>query len=166
MGQSASAVPSREVLEALAERDLLFELMAHPDQLADAARQLAAVEDLAVIVEHTGWPRDATTEEFALWSVGMDALAALGPRVACKLSGLAMPLGSMSAVAFRPWIERSLELFGVDRCAFASNFPVDGMHGSLQELFSSYAEALALIGVEPSAVDKLFATNAERLYRC
>ena len=75
-----------------------------------------------------------------------------------------MPLGSMSADAFRPWIEPAIEAFGVDRCLFASNFPVDGMHGTLDQLWSAYAEVTA--GLDDAARDQLFATNAERVYRC
>jgi len=83
--------------------------------------------------------------------------------VACKLSGLAMPLGSMAAGAFRPWIERAIELFGVDRCLFASNFPVDGMHGTFEELYSTFAELTS--GLDDESRDALFAANAERIYR-
>jgi predicted TIM-barrel fold metal-dependent hydrolase len=162
MGVSRDPVPPDELLRALAERGLLFELMAHPDQLLEAARRLEPFDDLVVVVEHTGWPRSAADDERELWATGMDALAALGDRVVCKLSGLAMPLGSVDADALRPWLERAIETFGVDRCMFASNFPVDGMHGTLDELFSSYAAVVA--GLDDGAVDKLFAANAERVY--
>jgi predicted TIM-barrel fold metal-dependent hydrolase len=75
-----------------------------------------------------------------------------------------MPLGSMSADAFAPWIEPVIELFGVDRCMFASNFPVDGMHGTLDQLYSTFDAVTA--GLDDASRDKLFATNAERVYRC
>ncbi len=164
MGQRAPTVPSQPVLRALQERSLLFELMAHPHQLQDAAQSLAAVDDLAVVIEHAGWPRSASDDEFALWQVGMGALADLGPRVVCKLSGLAMPLGSMQAGAFAPWLEHAIDTFGAERCMFASNFPVDGMHGSLDQLFTAYAEVTA--GVDDVSRELLFAGTAERVYRC
>ena len=117
-----------------------------------------------VVVEHVGWLRSTADDERALWQAGMHALAAAGPNVHCKLSGLAMPVGSMDAAAFAPWLEPVIELFGVDRCFFASNFPVDGLHGSLDELWSAYAEVTAAL--DDDSRDKLFASNAERLYRC
>ena len=163
MGVFESPVPAPDVLRALQERGLLFELMSHPDQLQAAAAGLEAFDDLVVVVEHTGWPRSDSDDERALWKAGMTALAGLGPNVVCKVSGLAMPLGSMSAEAFAPWIEQAIELFGVDRCMFASNFPVDGMHGTLDELYSTFAELTA--GLDDSSRDKLFASNAERVYR-
>jgi L-fuconolactonase len=164
MGQSAEPLPELDVLRAVRDRGLLFELMAHPDQLRSAAAGLALVDDLVVVVEHMGWPRSDTSEERALWSEGMAALAALGDRVVCKLSGLAMPLGSMDAAAFAPWIEPTIELFGVDRCMFASNFPVDGMHGTFDDLYTAFSTVTR--GLDPAARDQLFATNAERVYRC
>ena len=164
MGQFEHPLPDEGVLRALEERGLVFELMTHPDQLEEAARGLEPFGDLVVVVEHTGWPRADTDEERALWKAGIDALAGLGPNVHCKLSGLAMPLGSMRADAFAPWLEPAIEAFGVDRCMFGSNVPVDGMHGTFDELYSAYAEVTA--GLDAEARDKLFAANAERVYRC
>jgi L-fuconolactonase len=164
MGAFDGPLPGPDVLASIRDRGLLFELMAHPDQLVPAAKGLAAFDDLTVVVEHTGWPRSADEEERALWDDGMTALAGLGERVVCKLSGLAMPLGSMAPGVFAPWLERAIEMFGVDRCLFASNFPVDGMHGTLDELFTTYSTVTA--GLDEASRDNLFAANAERVYRC
>lgn len=157
-------LPPDDVLRVLQERDLVFELMAHPDQLLAAARRLENHPDLTVVVEHTGWPRNASGEERALWAPGIDALAGLGDNVVCKLSGLAMPLGSISDDAMAPWLEYAIDAFGVDRCLFASNFPVDGMHGTLDQLWTTYAAVTA--GLTANDRDHLFASTAERVYRC
>ena len=138
--------------------------MTHPDQLEAAAEGLAGFDDLVVVVEHTGWPRSSSDEERALWQKGIDALADLGDNVMCKLSGLAMPLGSMSVDAFAPWLEYAIEAFGVDRCMFASNFPVDSMYGTFDELYAVFSTVTA--GLDHASRQKLFAENAERVYRC
>ncbi|MBJ7337457.1 amidohydrolase family protein [Mycolicibacterium sp.] len=164
MGATEGPLPPTEVLDALQERDLVFELMVHPDQLIDSARRLEGHGDLVVVVEHAGWPRNDSDDERALWSAGIDAMASLGDNVVCKLSGLAMPLRSMAVDELAPWLEHAIEAFGVDRCLFGSNFPVDGMHGTLDTLFSSYSMVTA--GLDAEARDKLFAANAERIYRC
>jgi predicted TIM-barrel fold metal-dependent hydrolase len=142
----------------------VFEVMSHPDQLGVAAAQLAGVDDLTVVVEHTGWPRSHSDEERALWQSGIDALADLGDNVVCKLSGLAMPLQSMRVDALAPWLEYAIEAFGVDRCMFASNFPVDAMYGTFDELYATFSAVTA--GLDDESRGKLFATNAERVYRC
>jgi predicted TIM-barrel fold metal-dependent hydrolase len=164
MGGLETPVPDASVLHALQERDLVFELMTHPDQLLVAAAQLAGRDDLIVVVEHTGWPRSDSEDERALWRTGMDALAGLGENVVCKLSGLAMPLGSMRAAVLAPWLEYAIEAFGVDRCLFASNFPVDSMYGTFDDLYAAFSTVTA--GLDGESREKLFARNAERVYRC
>jgi predicted TIM-barrel fold metal-dependent hydrolase len=163
MGGLDRPVPPPEVLRALAERNLVFDLMAHPDQLEPAAGALQGVEGLTVVVEHTGWPRVDTDEERALWRKGIAALAELGDHVVCKLSGLAMPLQCMRVEAFAPWLEHAIEVFGVDRCMFASNFPVDSVYGTFDELYSVFGEVTA--GLDEQSRHQLFAGTAERVYR-
>jgi predicted TIM-barrel fold metal-dependent hydrolase len=164
MGANMGPLPDADVLRALQERNLVFELMTHPDQLRLAATQLSGFDDLTVALEHAGWPRSNSDEELALWRAGIDALAGLGDNVVCKLSGLAMPLGSMRVEAFAPWLEYAIGAFGVDRCMFASNFPVDSMHGTFDELYDAFNAVTA--GFDTESREKLFATNAERVYRC
>jgi L-fuconolactonase len=164
MGAGAPLLPSDDLLRALAERGLVFELMAHPDQLEEAARGLAEFGDLSVVVEHTGWPRSASDDEFQLWKAGLETLAAVGDNISCKLSGLAMPLGGMAVEAYRPWVDHAIDVFGIDRCLFASNFPVDGLHGTWDQLYRTYAELTD--DLDDMARDKLFAANAARLYSC
>jgi predicted TIM-barrel fold metal-dependent hydrolase len=163
MGEGDEALPTPEILKALQDRGLILELMVHPDQLAPVATLLDGWE-LPVVVEHTGWPRSNDPDEHALWKTGMAALAGRGENVTCKLSGLAMPMQSMDAEAFAPWIGHAIELFGPDRCMFASNFPVDGMHGTFDDLYTCYDELTA--DLDDATRDKLFAGNAERIYGC
>ena len=153
MGVHGGPVPDAGVLDALAERDLVFELMSHADQLQVAAAQLAGFDDLTVVVEHTGWPRSNSDEERDLWRIGIDALAALGDNILCKLSGLAMPFGSMSVDAFAPWLEYAIEAFGVDRCMFASNFPVDAMYGTFDDLYATFSTVTA--GLDDASREQL-----------
>ena len=163
MGGLDRPLPEPAVLEALRDRGLLFELMAHPDQLAAAATGLSAVDGLTVVVEHTGWPRSDAEEERALWRRGIDALAGIGAAVACKLSGLAMPLRCMRADAFAPWLEHAIEAFGADRCMFASNFPVDSVYGTFDDLYEVFSTVTA--GLDAADRQQLFAGTAERVYR-
>ena len=152
------------MLRALRDRNLVFELMTHPDQLRSAAEQLSPFADLTVVVEHTGWPRNDSDEERALWQDGIDALAGLRDNVVCKLSGLAMPLASMRVEILRPWLEYAIEAFGADRCMFASNFPVDSMAGSFDDLYTTFDVDHERVWATPPATS-LFAGTAERVYR-
>ncbi|HVA07733.1 MAG TPA: amidohydrolase family protein [Acidimicrobiales bacterium] len=164
MGGLDRPVPDPEVLRAMEERGLVFELMARPDQLRAAAGQLAGYDGLSIVVEHTGWPRSDSEDERALWQAGIDELAGLGPNVACKLSGLAMPFETMKIEVLGPWLEYALQAFGVDRCMFASNFPVDSVYGTFDELYDTFSAVTA--SLDGPSRERLFATNAERVYRC
>jgi predicted TIM-barrel fold metal-dependent hydrolase len=163
MGPLSDPVPDDAVLAALRDRQLVFELMAHPDQLAAAAARLEAFDDLTVVVEHTGWPRTNTEEERALWRTGIAALAGLGDHVVCKLSGLSMPFGTMAPGVVRPWLEYALEMFGAARCMFASNFPVDSAAGSFDDLYTTFDTVTSEL--DAGARERVFAATAERVYR-
>lgn len=163
MGGLDRPVPEPEVLGALQDRDLVFELMAHPDRLREAATQLSGFDQLTIVVEHAGWPRADSDDERTLWRDGLAALAGVGPNVACKLSGLSMPFASMHVEVLAPWLEYAIETFGPDRCMFASNFPVDSVYGTFDELYTTFLVATASMDDESRA--KLFAGTAERVYR-
>jgi L-fuconolactonase len=47
---------------------------------------------------------------------------------------------------------------------FASNFPVDAMYGTFDELYGDFSAVTA--GLDDESRGKLFAGNAERVYRC
>ncbi|HVW43326.1 MAG TPA: amidohydrolase family protein [Amycolatopsis sp.] len=161
-GMDSASPVGRAILGALQERGLVYDLVVHPDEMADTARALEAFDTLTIVVEHTGWPLSEDAEHVERWRDGMARLAALGEHVHCKLSGLAMTLNRFDTAAFRPWIEHCLEVFGDTRCFFASNFPVDGLFGDFDDLYNVYDEVTA--GLDAAARARLFADNAERVY--
>jgi len=55
-------------------------------------------------------------------------------------------------------------MFGTDRAMFASNFPVDSLCGSFDDIYSGFKSIVADL---PSAdQERLFYSNAQRVYRC
>lgn len=163
MGIDVTSEQARVLLAELQERDLSYELWVHPPDMASAAKVLAGYDKLQVVVGHMGWPLSDDPDQFDLWRTGMAQLAAVGDRVYCKLSGLVQVLKRFDAGLFRPWIESAIEIFGDNRCFFASNFPVDGSAGTFDDLYSLY-DTLT-VGLDGDARDRLFASNAERFYR-
>ena len=82
---------------------------------------------------------------------------------AVKVSGLAMVTLEINEPSLRPWIECCIDRFGWDRVIFASNFPVDGIAGSYQDLLRAFDQVLK--PDKPDQLEKFFAANAERIYR-
>ena len=60
-------------------------------------------------------------------------------------------------------LDEAVELFGVERCMFASNFPVDSLFSDYKTLWLAYDEITSDFSV--SERSKLFFDNAEKYYR-
>jgi predicted TIM-barrel fold metal-dependent hydrolase len=145
----------------LARHGLRFDLQAPWRQLGEAARLAADFPNTALILNHTGLPADRSSEGLAGWKRAMAALAAC-PNAALKISGLGQPGVAWTAAANRAIVLTAIELFGVQRCMFASNFPVDGLCGSFGAIFGGFSEIVQ----DFSAADRaaLFRDNAIRIY--
>jgi predicted TIM-barrel fold metal-dependent hydrolase len=65
--------------------------------------------------------------------------------------------------SIRPWVLATIEAFGVERCMFASNWPVDSLYSDYGTIVDAYHEITADWPKDDK--DALFWSNAERLYR-
>ena len=85
------------------------------------------------------------------------------PNVAAKISGIGLAGQPWTADANRQIVLDTIELFGTDRCMFASNFPVDSLCGSFDDIFGGFMAITShLSEAERQA---LFHDNAVRYYR-
>jgi predicted TIM-barrel fold metal-dependent hydrolase len=141
---------------------LSFDLQVFPWQMADAARVAAAHPETSMIVNHAGMPRVAEEHGWEDWSHGMQALSRQ-PNVFVKLSGFGMFDAGWTASLVRPYVLGAIEMFGVERCMFASNYPVDRPARAYGEMFSTFASLVA--GCSEAERRALFHDNALRLYR-
>jgi L-fuconolactonase len=151
-----------DLCAALDERELVFDLVAHPHNAAGFAALLETWPDLHVVLEHSGWPTAVDAAGLVAWREGIDRLAAL-PNVDCKVSGLGMATHSLDADVLRPWIEGCLEAFGAGRSMFGGNFPVEAMYGDYSTLTDSVIAAVA--GLTEAERRAFFVDNARRAYR-
>lgn len=152
----------------------------HPqiDEVVDLAR---AFPETQLILDHVGGllgvgpyegRADLARDE---WRSAMRRLAAC-PNVLVKIGGfgtavfghdfasrLEPPSSQALAQAWKPVVHETLEMFGVDRCMFESNFPVDRSaagYGVVWNAFKRLAEALS-----PVEKDAVFRGTAARAYR-
>jgi predicted TIM-barrel fold metal-dependent hydrolase len=146
----------------LADYGLSFDLQALPEQFDDAAAVALAHPDVPVVINHAGMPRDQTPSGVLRWRSAMRTMAAV-PHVSVKISGFAMFDASWSTESIRPLVLDIIEVFGVERCMFASNFPVDKVRTSYDRLMAAFQSITADFSVEDR--HKLFHDNAERIYR-
>lgn len=146
----------------LAKHGLSFDLQLYPSQMATAADLAAVHPDIPVIVNHAGMPTDRDADGLAAWREGL-ALLAERPNVSCKISGLAMVDRAWTLESLRPFILRVIETFGPKRCMFASNFPVEKVHGDFDAFYRVYDAVTADFGEAERAL--LFGGTATRIYR-
>ncbi len=152
----------RNGLSLLEKHDLSWDLRVVWWHLEEAAEVVREHPGLRTVLNHTGYPLDRSPEALSRWRRGMEALAAC-PNVWCKISGLVVKGEPWTLAANRPIILDAIRIFGVDRCMFASNFPVDGLKGSWDYLFSQFKRAVADLPLADRR--KLFADNALGFYR-
>ena len=90
-----------------------------------------------------GWPVDVSEEGRAAWRRALASVAACA-NVRLKLFGLECVFGIHWTVAqVRPWLLDAIELFGPDRCMFASHLPICRLAGGVQRLYAAYLEVIA-----------------------
>lgn len=147
---------------ALHANGLHFELQApwwHADELLDL---VAAFPETPVVINHAFLPADRSAEGLAGWRSAIRR-AATARQVSMKISGIGLPHRPWSIDDNRPIIRDLIEAFGVERCLFASNFPVDGLCGAFSTIYDGYLEATADLSRRDRL--KLFHDNAIRIYR-
>ncbi|GGL35028.1 amidohydrolase family protein [Caulobacter rhizosphaerae] len=146
----------------LAKHGLSFDLQLYPAQMFDAARLAADHPDTPIIVNHAGMPTDRDAAGLAVWATGMDALAA-APNVSVKISNFGGVDRNWSATGIETYVHQLLDYFGVERVMFASNFPVDRVHGAFGKHFAAFDYASR--GLNAGERQAVFADNAARIYR-
>ncbi|MFW6174477.1 MAG: amidohydrolase family protein [Chloroflexota bacterium] len=152
----------RDNYRRLASHGLSFDLQVWPWQLEDAARLAKDIPETQVVLNHTGMPHYRDSEERKTWRAGMRALAE-APHASVKISGLAMFGTGWTPEDWKPYVLGSIEAFGVDRCMFASNFPVDSLFASYDAIWNAFDQLTS--GFSEAERDALFRANALRIYR-
>ena len=171
----------REGFKELAKRGLTFDAWLYHPQLGEIAELASAFPDTSIILNHVGGPLGYASyasrhdEVRAQWRKVMAELARR-PNICVKVGGLGMAMGwfdfyqrpappssQMLADAFKPWVETCIELFGVERCMFESNFPVDKITSGYGVLWNAFKRLAA----KASAAEKtaLFSGTAARVYK-
>ena len=146
----------------LQKHGLMFDLQVpwwHLDAAAELARDFPATP---LILNHTGLPSDRSPQGLDGWRKAL-ATMAREPNVMLKISGLGLRGQPWQIEDNAPLIRDAMTLFGVERCMFASNFPVDGVVASFETIFDGFHAAVAHL--PDASLRKLFHDNAVRCYR-
>jgi len=146
----------------LKRHGLSFDLQLYYTQMEEALALARDFPDTPMVLNHTGMPVDRAPDEIEGWKTNMKRLAS-AQNVFCKISGLGMGDWKWTVDSIRPFVLHAIEAFGVSRCMFASNFPVDKLFSSYDAVFDAFKEITK--GFSPAERRALFHDNAERVYR-
>lgn len=130
-------------LAVLEKQQLPYDLLIRPQHLPVALEVVKCFPQLRFIIDHVGKPaiKDASFDQD--WADGMKHIAAHN-NVWCKLSGMSTEADweSWSAKDLKPYITAVLEMFGVERLIFGSDWPVCLLAGSYTKTISALEEVL------------------------
>jgi L-fuconolactonase len=165
----------------LAPHGLMLDVYAFHTQLDEVVDLARSLPELTIVLNHFGTPLNTgpyegrTAEAYAEWKAAMARVASC-PNVVLKLGGAgihvigldfhhqALPPDSQQlARAFEPYVHTCIELFGVERCMFESNFPVDKGQFSYSAMWNAFKRLCQ--GASSSEKALLFAGTAARVYR-
>jgi L-fuconolactonase len=165
----------------LAALGLSFDAWIFHPQIPEIAELAAAYPNTRIILDHAGGPigigayAGRRDEIFKEWSNTIRELARRD-NVVVKLGGLSMkvngfgfeqakqpPSSEAIAAAWRPYVELCIEAFGVERCMYESNFPVDKGSQSYTVLWNAFKRLSR--GASAAEKDFLFRRTAASTYR-
>lgn len=139
-----------------------FEMQIWPWQLQEAAKLANEIPEVHMILGHTSMPIGRSPGELREWRKGLEALGA-APNISVKISALGMLDMKWTTESIAPFVLDAIDIIGVDRCMFASNFPVDSLFSDYETLWAAYSDITADFSDSDRA--KLFYENAEKYYR-
>jgi predicted TIM-barrel fold metal-dependent hydrolase len=146
----------------LDRRKLSFDLQVFTSQMADAAELARAFPQTLFILQHAGMLEDRSPEGWQAWRTGMRQLAAC-PNVVSKLSGLGTFEHVCSVELWKPVVLETLDIFGVTRCLFGSNWPIETLWTDYAALIDTIRQCLVGLTKEERAA--VLHDNALSVYR-
>lgn len=131
----------------------------HLEDAAEVARDFPAIP---IALNHTGYPWDRSPEGLAAWRKGMEALARY-PNAQVKISELGRKDQPWTVEGNRQIVLDTIQIFGVERCMFGSNFPPAGIFASFETIVRGIYEIVKHL--PHKQVEAFFFDNARRFYR-
>lgn len=152
-------------LQELESRNLAYEVLpATPDQFQHVPTLARARGGLRIVIDHLAKP-PLGSGDLSVWRDHMRAAAAY-PNVYAKISGLNTSVGKEDVVAVDlvPAIEHAIDVFGVDRLMFGSDWPVATLGGTYQTVWDETLAALDLIGLGQAERGAVYGGTAVQVY--
>jgi len=143
------------------KHNLSFDVQIFDHQLDDLVTLAHAHQDTNIIINHIAWPTDLSSSGFANWKDRVKT-AANCSNVSIKISGFGCVFKHIELDEIMPYVVHCVDVFGVDRCIWGSNFPVASLFTTYANLLQTGASALSDLSAADQ--DKIFYANAAKFY--
>ena len=167
-------------LQQLINLNMVFDTWHYHNQISDLTVLAKALPNLRIVHDHFGGPLGIGPYEgkkdlvFGKWKDDISALSEC-PNVYSKLGGLAMPINGWNlhkrdlpatsdelVNLHKAYYSHTIKSFGVERCMFESNFPVDKQSISYHVLWNAFKKMS--LGFSDEEKSYLFYETAKDFY--
>ena len=140
-----------------------YDILIFPKHLPNTLELVAAFADQPFVIDHIAKPSIKTGENTEGWRTALEAVAQY-ENVFCKISGMVTEADChhWKPTDFTPYLDTVVNLFGIDRIMYGSDWPVctlaatyEAQFGIVKDYFSSFSE---------SEQQKFFGGNASKFY--
>ena len=149
-------------LREVAKRGLRYDVLVKPPNWAYITQLAKIIPDLPLVIDHIGKPLIGA-RQFDNWAAVMTGAAEF-PQMMCKISGMITEAdwGNWKPADLKPYVHKVIEVFGVDRVMWGSDWPVCLLAGSYARVFDALQECLVDLTRAEKAM--IMGENAKTFY--
>ena len=156
-----------ESLRILETHDIPYDVVgiipAHIETVLKVAEKLP---NLRMVFDHLNQPPIATKQMFGKWG-DLIKVAAQHKNFYAKISGLGTASGNLTSWSsddLKPYIDYSLQVFGIERCFCGGDWPVSLLAGSYTRTWHAYTTVIGDL-LDADAQHKVLYQNAAEFYK-
>ena len=139
-----------------------YDILIFPEHLPNTLKLVQTFPNQPFVIDHIAKPF-IKMGEIALWQKTLKAVAA-HENVSCKISGMVTEADwhNWQQADFTPYINAIVELFGIDRIMYGSDWPVCTLSATYEDMFSIVKSYFSTFSEVEQG--KFFGANAARFY--
>jgi L-fuconolactonase len=139
-----------------------YDILIFPEHLSNTLKLVKAFPEQQFVIDHIAKP-SIKRGTIKAWQKGLKAIAA-HENVSCKISGMVTEADwtNWKQDDFSPYLAQVVEMFGIDRIMYGSDWPVCTLAGTYENMFSIVKNYFSTFSA--SEQQKFFGGNATKFY--
>lgn len=151
-------------LKAVEAAGLVYDLVPNLPQLPTCIETAKAFPGMSFVLDHISKP-EIRNRGFDEWARLIRQFRGERDHVWCKLSGMVTEANwqTWTAEDLKPYVHEVLDIFGIERCVFGTDWPVCLVAASYSRVVEALRECLR--DLSQADLDRVFGLNAIEAYR-